>query len=118
MAILNINMFYAVCCFIAGHCLGWYAHNLQFVNDFWKDKVMLPTLLFGIPCLLAFFYGTRFAMAAVPELWTARFLAAVFSYVTFPIMTWYYLGESMFTFKTMSCIFLAFCILLIQVFVD
>ncbi len=118
MSFLNINMLYAVCCFILGHCLGWYAHNLQFVNEFWKDKVVLPIIIFGIPCLFAFFYGTRFAMAAVPELWTSRFIAAVLSYLTFPFMTWYYLGESMFTIKTMSCIFLAFCILLIQLLVD
>lgn len=112
----NINMFYAVLCFISGHVFGWYAHNLQFVNEFWKDRVLLPILLFGIPCLLSFFYGTKFAMAAVPELWTARFMAAIFSYVAFPIMTWYYLGESIFTFKTMACISLSFCILLIQIF--
>lgn len=114
----NIKMIYAILCFIAGHVLGWYTHNLQFVNEFWKDKIVLPTILFGIPCLIAFWYGTKFAMEATPELWTSRFVAAVFSYLTFPLMTWWYLGESMFTFKTMSCVFLAFCILLIQIFVD
>lgn len=117
MSILNLKMLYAMLCFTLGHVFGWYTHNLQFVNEFWKDKVLLPTLLFGVPCLLLFFYGTKFAMEAVPELWTARFMAAIFSYVTFPIMTWYYLGESMFTFKTLSCLFLSFCILMIQIFV-
>ena len=76
-------MLYAIACFILGHTLGWYTHNLQFVNDYWKDKVLLPTVIFGIPALLAFWYGTKFAMEAVPELWTARFVAAVFSYLTF-----------------------------------
>ena len=118
MGIFKIKMLYAVLCFILGHILGWYAHNLQFVNEYWKDKVLLPTFLFGVPCLLAFFYGTKFAMEAVPELWTARFMGAVFSYTVFPIMTWYYLGESMFTVKTMLCVFLAFCILLVQIFVE
>ena len=114
----SVKMLYAIACFILGHTLGWYTHNLQFVNDYWKDKVLLPTVIFGIPALLAFWYGTKFAMEAVPELWTARFVAAVFSYLTFPLMTWYYLGESMFTVKTMSCVLLAFCILLIQIFVE
>jgi hypothetical protein len=113
----NIKMIYAICCFIVGHSLGWYAHNLQFVSEYWKDKVLLPIFLFGVPCLIAFWWGTRFAMEAHPELWTARFVAAVFSYLTFPIMTWWYLGESMFTLKTLLCVFLAFCILLIQIFV-
>lgn len=118
MSFINIQMFYACLCFLLGHCLGWYAHNLQFVNDFWKDKVLLPNMIFGIPCLMAFFYGTKFAMAAVPELWTTRFVAASFSYLTFPLLTWYYLGESMFTVKTLLCLFLSICILLIQIFMD
>ncbi len=113
----SMNMIYAILCFISGHVLGWYATNLQFVSEFWKGKVILPTLLFGLPCLLFFWWGTRFAMEASGELWTSRFVAAVFSYLTFPLMTWWYLGESMFTLKTMSCVFLAFCILMIQIFV-
>ena len=117
LTFFNLKMYYAICCFVASHVLGWYTHNLQFVNEFWKDKILLPTFLFGIPCLIAFWRGTKFAMEAHPELWTARFVAFVISYLTFPIMTWWYLGESMFTFKTLLCIFLAFCILLIQIFV-
>ena len=113
----NLKMLYAIICFVIGHILSWYTHNLQFVSDYWKDKVFLSIFLFGVPCSILFWYGTKFAMEATPELWTARFVAAVFSYLTFPIMTWWYLGESMFTLKTMSCVFLAFCILLIQIFV-
>jgi hypothetical protein len=114
----NIKMVYAVLLFVLGHTLGWYAHNLQFVNEYWKDRAVLSIVVFGIPSLFAFWFGTKFAMEAVPELWTARFMAAVFSYLTFPVMTWYYLDESMFTVKTMSCIFLAFLILMIQMFVE
>lgn len=115
---LNIKMFYAVLCFIFGHILGWYTHNLQFVSEFWKDKFLLSCILFGLPCLISFWFGTKFAMEVIPELWTSRFLAAILSYCTFPIMTWYYLGESMFTVKTMACIFLSLCILLVQIFVN
>ncbi len=114
----NVKMLYAITCFVLGHVLAWYTHNLQFVNEFWKDKVILPILIFGVPCSILFWYGTKFCMEASPELWTSRFVAAVFSYLTFPLMTWWYLGESMFTLKTMSCVFLAFCILLIQIFID
>lgn len=113
----NIYMIYAILCFITGHIFGWYATNLQFVGEFWKGKAILPTILFGLPCLFAFWWGTKFAMEASGELWTSRFVATVFSYLTFPIMTWWYLGESMFTLKTLSCVFLAFCILMIQIFV-
>jgi len=36
------------------------------------------------------------------------------SYLTFPLLTWYFLHESMFTAKTMVCVGLAFVIALIQ----
>jgi hypothetical protein len=45
MAILNINMFYAVCCFIAGHCLGWYAPDLAL-----RDTVFTSFLLWNKVC--------------------------------------------------------------------
>ena len=54
----SMNMIYAILCFISGHVLGWYATNLQFVSEFWKGKVILPTLIFGLPCLLFFWWGT------------------------------------------------------------
>jgi hypothetical protein len=37
------------------------------------------------------------------------------SYLIFPALTWYFLNESMFTWKTMTCILLSFIILYIQV---
>jgi hypothetical protein len=38
------------------------------------------------------------------------------SYLTFPILTYLILKESMFTPKTMACVFLSFCIIGIQIF--
>ena len=114
----NIKMIYAIACFIFGHILGWFAGNSQLVWEYWQDKPLLATVLFGTPAGYAFWWGTKFCFEATGgELWSVRFIAAVFSYTVFPIMTWYYLGESMFTVKTMSCMFLALCILLIQIFV-
>ena len=36
------------------------------------------------------------------------------SYLTFPILTWWLLHESMFTTRTLLCIFLSFCIMGVQ----
>ena len=56
-------------------------------------------------------------MAASDMLWTSRFVAFSLSYLTFPLMTWWYLGESMFTTKTLVCSILAFLIITTQIFV-
>jgi len=111
---LNLNITYGVLLFITGHVLAWYTHNLQFVYDFWKDKPFLSNIVFGLPCGIAYWYGTKFFMASTGELWTSRFIAFSLSYLTFPLMTWFYLNESMFTQKTLICTFLALMIIITQ----
>lgn len=109
------NIIIGMLFFILGHTLGWYTHNLQFVYEYWKDKIILSNIIFGVPAGIFFWVGTKYIFIDSGELWTARFLAAVMSYVTFPLMTWYYLGESMFTLKTMLCVILAMLILIVQI---
>jgi hypothetical protein len=110
----SFNIVVGVCLFVCDHILAWYTHNLQFVYDFWKDKPILSNIIFGVPCGLLFWYGTKHMMTDLDELWTCRFVAFSLSYLTFPIMTWYYLGESMFTTKTIICTMLAFLIIFVQ----
>lgn len=114
---LSHDMMIAMGLFVAGHVLAWYTHNSQFVWEYWKDRPILANMLFGVPCGLFFWYGTRHAVAASDLLWTSRFVAFSLSYVTFPIMTWWYLGESMFTLKTLLCTILAFMIIGVQILV-
>ncbi len=115
VSFFSLNIIIGVCLLCIGHVLGWYTHNLQFVYDFWKDRPVLSNIIFGVPCGLAFWYATKYMMAGTGELWTVRFIAFSLSYLTFPLMTWYYLGESMFTAKTIVCTILAFMIILTQV---
>jgi len=114
MNIFTNPMFLASVFFILGHTLGWFAGNAQFVWEYWKDKALLATLLFGTPAGLFFWYGTKFAYTHIESLWSVRFLAAALSYLIFPILTWYFMGETMFTLKTTISIVLAFSILAVQ----
>ena len=109
-------MYIAILFFVAGHILAWYAFNSQFAWEWAREYVWAPALLCNFPMALAFLYGTRFAVAETGELWTARLVGFGASYLCFPLMTWYYMDESMFTPKTMACVFLAFLILGIQLF--
>jgi len=58
----------------------------------------------------------RLAYAEMGEIWGPRFLIFALSYFTFPALTWYFLNESMFTAKTMTCVTLSFAIMGIQLF--
>ena len=110
----NSNIFIGICLVVCGHVLAWYTHNLQFVYEFWKNRPVLSNMVFGIPCGFAYWYATKHFMAATGELWSIRFIAFSLSYLTFPLMTWYYLNESMFTTKTLICTFLAVIIMFVQ----
>ena len=100
--------------FVLGQALGWFQLNAQFVWDWWKDKPLAAALIFGVPASICFWYGTRIAVDASNEAWTSRMLGFGMSYVTFPLLTWWLLGESMFTTKTMICVFLSFMIVAVQ----
>lgn len=104
----------AIILVMIGHILGWYTHNLQFVYDFWKNKPILSNVIFGIPCGIAYWYSTKLFMEVMGDLWSSRFLVFALSYLTFPVLTWFYLNESMFTQKTMICTFLAVLIIIVQ----
>ena len=92
------NILFACFLFALGQTLGWFQLNAQFVWDWWKDKPILSATLFSIPTGICFWYGITM------------------SYLTFPVLTWYFLNESMFTAKTMVCVFLSFLIVSVQLF--
>jgi len=107
--------FYGLFFFIIGHTLAWYGSNLQFISEWWKQRSLLICCMIAIPTSLMWYFGTRFLMEWSPQLWTMRFIGFSVSYLTFPLLTWYYLGESPFTLKTILCSLLAFTIVMIQI---
>ena len=114
---MNVNIFYAAVCFILLHIMVWFSANLQLVNNHWAEKSIWVALSLSIPISLLAYFGTRFGYGALGDsAWGVRFLAFSLSYLIFPFLTWYLLGESMFTIKTMLCVVLSFAILAIQLF--
>jgi len=102
--------------FLIGQGFGWFHLNSQFVWKWWEDRPFLPIFIFTVPAALCFWYGMRLAYAEMGEIWGPRFLIFALSYFTFPALTWYFLNESMFTAKTMTCVTLSFAIMGIQLF--
>ena len=100
--------------FILNNILIWYQLNGQLVWDFWRSKTGIATsLLMGIPITGFFWLATKWGYAGFGSLWAVRFMGFATSMVTFPILTWMYLGESI-TLKTFITIILSFVIMGIQ----
>ena len=100
--------------FLFNNILIWYQLNSQLVWDWAKtSKAMWFSALMGIPISLLFWYATKIGYIGFGNLWAVRFMGFATSMLTFPIMTWLYLGEAI-TLKTLVTILLAFIIMILQ----
>ena len=108
LIILTILIFFLNNIFI------WYQLNGQLVWDFWKStKGIIVMLLMEIPISGLFYLGTKIGYQGFGNLWSVRFIGFAVSMITFPIMTYFYLGEVM-TMKTFLTLGLAIIIMLLQ----
>ena len=94
----------------------FFQHNIQYIYPWWRDKYLLTALIFSVP--VGFFYikTWTYFVDVTGSVWSARFIGSSTGFVIFPILTWFMLGESMFTTKTMLCLSLSILIILIQIF--
>ena len=100
--------------FFFNNILIWYQLNGQLVWDFWKTwKGITTALLMGIPITGLFYIATKIGYQGFGNLWSVRLLGFATSMISFPIMTWLYLGE-MITLKTIISMGLAIAIMLLQ----
>ena len=111
-----MNLLLAVLILILCHTLIWYSTNLQLLDEWSTSKTLSISVILAIPISLLSYYGTHHGFKALGSLWSVRFLAFSLSYLVFPVLTWVYLKESPFSLKTMSCVFLSFAMIAIQVF--
>ena len=100
--------------FLIANVLVWYQLNSQLVWK-WAEgyKSMWVMSLLGIPISRFFWLATKVGYQGFGNLWAVRFMGFATSMMTFPIMTWLYLGEVI-TLKTGISILLAIIIMLLQ----
>ncbi len=100
--------------FIINNIAIWYQLNGQLVWNFWKSpKGIITSLLLGVPITGMFWLATKWGYIGFGNLWAVRFMGFATSMMTFPIMTYLYLGEPM-TTKVIATIMLAVVIMIIQ----
>ena len=100
--------------FVLANILVWYQLNSQLVWDWAKStKSMWIMSILGIPISLLFWLATKWGYIGFGNLWAVRFMGFATSMLTFPVMTWLYLGEAI-TLKTLITILLALIIMILQ----
>ena len=90
----------------------------QFQGHYWLDKPFLKSPLFvmlagGILSPL-FWHATRLSYEHFGQFWNIRLMGFGLGTIVFGIITWILMNEPP-TLKTIICIMLAMCIVLIQV---
>ena len=111
---INKYIVISILLFIIGNVLVWYQLNSQLVWDWAKgNKSMWIMSLLGIPISLLFWLCTKWGYLGFGNLWAVRWLAFGSSMLVFPLMTYFYLGETI-TLKTLISIILALIIMILQ----
>lgn len=101
--------------FSFGQAFAWFQLFSQHVWVWWEGKALIAIPVFGLPAGACFYYGVQIAYNSVGNAWTPRMLIFAASYLSFPLLTYFLMGESMFTFKTILCIIFSLCIILTQI---
>lgn len=113
--IVNKEIVITFVLFMINNVLIWYQLNSQLVWEWAKGtKSMWLMALMGIPISVLFWYATKIGYQGFGALWPVRFMGFATSMLTFPLMTYLYLGEAM-TLKTIISIVLACVIMAIQI---
>lgn len=102
--------------FMCIQTMVWFSTNLQLVKGFDENKAFIYCILMAIPISIISFYATKIGYSAFESLWSLKLTGQAVGYLIFPFLTWFFLSESPFNFKTMLCISLGLCIVLIQIF--
>ena len=108
-------MVYALAAYIFAATLTFLQQNLQFIDDYYKNKQDWIVIICSLPIAYGYLYAwTYFVNNSNGSVWSARFMFFGLSYLVYPILTYVCLGESPFTFKTALCTTLSILILVIQ----
>ena len=108
----NKYILYTIMLATLGNVIVWFQLNGQLKWEFMRNNTFIICLI-GMPVSYIFFKVTEFGYLGLGSLWNLRFLIYGLSYLIFPFLTYYFLGEGL-TIKTLISIILSIVIILIQ----
>tara|TARA_Y100001970_G_C14139123_1_gene806083 strand:- start:603 stop:950 length:348 start_codon:yes stop_codon:yes gene_type:complete len=112
--IWNKYVLITIIIFFVNNIIIWYQLNGQLVWPWWKTtQGFITSMLLAVPTAFGFWLATKWGYEGFGALWPVRFMGFATSMMTFPLMTWLYLGETI-TLKTLVTIILSIVIMLLQ----
>jgi len=98
--------------FTVAQILAWFQSNSGILDEPFKSNYIYIALLFG-PIVSLLFSMATIQLYQEMSLWSIRFLTFGLGYLIFIPLTWYFLGEQIFTIK--NAISFVLCLALISV---
>lgn len=111
-----MNLYYGLLMFLVGQTLSWFQSNSTIIGSDEGNKALLFACMTAPLTTLSFAMGTKFVYANMESLWSVRFITFGIGYLVFIPLTWYFLGEEMFTVKNGVSFLLCVALLLVQAF--
>ena len=109
---LSLFLFFCVL-----HTMVWFSTAYQFAAGASLERALIMCVLLAIPTSVVSFYACRWAYDVLGSAWSVKLFGFAAGYLVFPLLTWGFLNESPFNFKTIVSIILAVTIVVVQVFV-
>jgi len=103
----------AISLFIVGQVVAWFQSNSGIIGEPFKSNYVLIAIVLGPIVSLLFVHATIMLYETMP-LWSIRFVTFAIGYLIFIPLTWYFLGEEVFTLKNIISFLLCCAIISIQ----
>tara|TARA_R110000782_G_scaffold82979_3_gene162992 strand:- start:601 stop:945 length:345 start_codon:yes stop_codon:yes gene_type:complete len=106
----------AITFFAIAQISSWFINNAQFFNKWVHDHPMLISIITSAPVTYLFIYATRYSAEYFDgQVWPGRFIGFGLGMMSFTLLTYIFLGESI-NMKTAVSLVLAATLLSIQIF--
>ncbi len=102
--------------FTVAQVAAWFQSNSGILGGKLQENYILLALVLGPIVSLCFAVATKMMYAEIDSLWSVRFLTFGVGYLVFIPLTWYFLGEEIFTAKNIISFLLCLTLISIQFF--
>ena len=109
---LNKEVIITICILFFTQIVVWYQLNGQLIWKWAKENPILLAML-GFPVSYMFILSTKIGCEGFGELWPVRLIGFASGMISFPIITYFMLGEGI-SMKTGISMFLGMIIMLLQ----
>ena len=102
--------------FTVAQVAAWFQSNSGILGGKLQENYVLVALTLGPIVSLCFAVATKMLYAEIDSLWSVRFLTFGVGYLVFIPLTWYFLGEEIFTAKNIISFLLCLTLISTQFF--